>query len=81
MNANDTTNDRNAPRIAFLRAEVARDIEAEVASGINREWLTQIVADAAAELKQLTYVPSAADAALAMREEARMLRGYRRGRW
>lgn len=54
---------RNPARVAFLNREIARDIDAEVAQGVNRAWLEAIVADARRELAILTGQPLPAEPA------------------
>jgi len=78
MNATETT---AATRIAFLRREASRDVDAEVQSGVDRTWLEGIVSAAAAELERLTYSPTPAERAERRMEEGRMRRGYRRASW
>ena len=69
---------RNRDRITFLRREVARDIDAAVAQGVDRAWLTRVVEEAAEELARRTFAPTAAERATDRRDEDRMRRGYRR---
>lgn len=74
---------RETARVSFLRRQLDRDIEAEIARGVDRAWLEATVADAVVELRNLATraeVRSPSFRAACREDERRIAAAVRRAR-